>query len=404
LQEIGGEVAPGFEAVRAAFHENFRTRREVGAACSVFFNGRCVVNLWGGSRDPSRGEPWLEDTLVPVFSSTKGMASFCLALAHSRGLIDYRKPVAEYWPEFAAGGKQNITVGELMSHRAGLCALRPRLAFSDLADPDRMADVCAAEKPAWEPGTRHGYHGMTLGWYTAELIRRVDPKGRSIGRFFREELAEPLGLDFYIGLPTSIPDERLAQLQTKGYVARMIFNMNKMPSSVVLGMLNPFSLTSRAFGNPKILATPAQYNDRKFLELEVPAANGVGTATSLAKIYGEFASGGESLGIRAETLSALADPVPAPVGGSRDVVLGIDTNFSLGFLRPSRKIEFGSSPRAYGIGGTGGSTGYADPDLKLGFGYAMNRLDYYLAGDPRAIALGRAAEACARRLLDESAA
>jgi CubicO group peptidase (beta-lactamase class C family) len=244
---------------------------------------------------------------------------------------------------------------------------------------------------------------MTLGWYMAELIRRVDPKGRSIGRFFRDELAEPLGLDFYIGLPGSIPDERLARLQTKGYVARMISNMNKMPASVVLGMLNPFPLTSRAFGNPKILATPEQYNDRKFLELEVPAANGVGTATSLAKLYGEFAAGGEVLGIKAETLSALADPAPAPSGGSRDVALGIDTNYSLGFLRPSQKIQFGSSPSAYGMGGTGGSTGYADPDLKLGFGYSMNRLDYYLAGDPRAIALGRAAEACARRLLDESA-
>jgi CubicO group peptidase (beta-lactamase class C family) len=157
LHDIEGEVAPGFEAVSAAFAQNFETCREVGAACSVFFNGRCVVNLWGGSRDPSREAPWLEDTLVPVFSSTKGMASFCLALAHSRGLIDYRKPVAEYWPEFAAAGKQDIEVGELMSHRAGLCALHPRLAFSDLADPDRMADVCAAEKPAWEPGTRHGY-------------------------------------------------------------------------------------------------------------------------------------------------------------------------------------------------------------------------------------------------------
>lgn len=124
MQDIEGNVAPGFEAVRTAFNENFKTRREVGAACSVFFNGRCVVNLWGGSRDPSGEAPWLENTLVPVFSSTTGMASFCLALAHSRGLVDYREPVAKYWPEFAAGGKQDIEVGELMSHRAGLCALR----------------------------------------------------------------------------------------------------------------------------------------------------------------------------------------------------------------------------------------------------------------------------------------
>jgi len=208
LVEIRGFVSTGFDAVYEAFAENFSLRREVGAACCVYHKGEKVADLWGGVRNKATGEPWEEDTMALVYSATKGLAAMTLAVAHSRGWLDYDELVSKYWPEFAQNGKDKITVRQLLAHQAGLFALDEPIHKSLVADLDRLADVLARQKPAWEPGTRQGYHAITLGFFEGELLRRIDPQHRSLGQFFQDEIATPLSLDFYIRLPESIPNSR----------------------------------------------------------------------------------------------------------------------------------------------------------------------------------------------------
>src|SRR6187200_2198411 len=198
---IHGRISPGFEPVRDAFVRNFASRRELGGACCVYHRGVKVVDLWGGVRNKQTGEPWNEDTMVLVYSATKGLAAMTLALAHSRGWLDYDERVAEYWPEFAQSGKRSVTVRQLLGHEAGLPVVDERLDPRILEDFDRLATAIAKQRPAWPPGKRHGYHGVSLGWYEGELMRRVDPEGRTLGRFFAEEIAAPLGLEVYFGAP-----------------------------------------------------------------------------------------------------------------------------------------------------------------------------------------------------------
>src|SRR5687767_8903077 len=207
---IAEPVSPGFEPVWHAFADNFAHRRELGGACAAYRHGTKVVDLWGGIRNSQTGEPWERNTMVLVYSATKGLAAMTLALAHSRGWLDYQERVCTYWPEFAQAGKDKITVRQLLAHQAGLHAFGYKLDKSVFADLDRLAVLLARERPAWEPGRRQAYHAISLGFFESELLRRVDPRHRSLGRFFEDEIAKPLGLDFYIRLPESIPDARLA--------------------------------------------------------------------------------------------------------------------------------------------------------------------------------------------------
>lgn len=399
--EVKGSVAAGFEPVRQAFVENFRRGKEDGAACAVWFRGEKVVDLWGGVRDPKAGTPWEEDTIVNVFSTTKGMSSMALAVAHSKGLLDYDERVATYWPEFAQNGKEHVTIRQLLAHQAGLAAVTEPMDLELLADPDRVADAIAKQEPAWTPGEHHGYHAVTLGFYEGELLRRVDPEHRTIGRYFAEEVAAPLGLDFHIGLTDAVDRSRIAPIQGDNYAMRMLFNLQKLPPAFVLGFLAPWSITNRAFSNPAVLGVPARYNDEPMRRLELPASNGHGTARSIAKAYGTLAVGGGPLGLKPETLAALEQPGKPPTQGTFDLVLRREMNFALGYCKPSSAFQFGSSSRAYGTPGAGGSFGFADPDLQLGFGYVMNRMDFYIVADPRETALSRAALACAARRMQE---
>jgi CubicO group peptidase (beta-lactamase class C family) len=389
-----GDVDEGYGPVADAFRRNFAERNEIGAACAVYRDGRKVVDLWGGYRDGTTRAPWERDTLVPMFSTTKGVASMALAVARSRGLVDYDAPVASYWPEFAAAGKERVTVRQLLSHQAGLCAIDEKLELADLADLDRIADKIARQRPAWEPGTRHGYHGITLGWYEGELIRRVDPQRRTLGHFFADEVAGPLGLEFHIGLPDTVLPERLATIH--GYKpAEMMLHLREFPPRFVFAFLNPRSITYRTFGNPRVTGLVNEYNRRELLRIEIPAANGVGTARSVACAYGEFATGGRTLGLTAETLDALSRPAVAPTGGRTDVVLHVESVFSLGYVKPFPRFRFGSpAGLAFGTPGAGGSFGFADPDVGIGFAYAMNRTGFRLYDDPRELALREALYRC----------
>lgn len=387
---IAGDVDDGYGPIADAFRKNFAEHGEIGAACAVYRDGRKVVDLWGGYADGRTRRPWAEDTVVTMFSTTKGVSSMAIALAHSRGVIDYDATVASYWPDFAQAGKAGVTVRQLLSHQAGLPAISTTLDLDVLGSVDLLSAALASEAPSWEPGTRHGYHGITLGWYESELLRHADPQGRTLGRFFADEVAAPLGLDFWIGLPNSIGEDRRATIH--GYrPPELLLHLHEMPPRFVLGFLNPTSITFKAFGNPRILGILDNYNRRDVLRIELPAANGTGTVRSVAAAYGEFATGGTRLGLRPDTLDALKRPAEPPGGGLFDVVLRTDTIFSLGYVKPFPRFRFGSrAGLAFGTPGAGGSFGFADPDTGVGFAYAMNRTGFRLWDDPRELALRQA--------------
>lgn len=370
-----------------AFRRNLSSGREIGAAAAVYRDGRKVVDLWGGLRDASTRAPWQKDTLVTVFSVTKGVASLVVAVVASRGLIDYDARVADYWPEFAQAGKAAVTVRQLLGHQAGLVVIDPPLTMSDLTDPERMSAKIAAQAPLWPPGTRHGYHAVTLGWYMSELIRRTDTKGRTIGRFFADEVAQPVNLDFHIGLPPGVGD-RVAHLRRPTKVMAMRQAV-RTPPRQLLAVVNPFGLSARSVAlvdGVKIV----DVNSDELRALEIPAGNGTGTARALAKLYGLAAIGGAELGLTSEVLAALKAPAVSPTNGGRDFVGQADTSYSLGFNKPTPSWVFGSSGNAFGTPGAGGSFAFADPDTGVGFAYAMNQMGVYPVSDPRELALRQA--------------
>jgi CubicO group peptidase (beta-lactamase class C family) len=389
VSSVGGDVDEGYGKVADAFRRNLDSGQEVGAAFAVYRDGRKVVDLWGGYRNGITQEPWEQDTLVTVFSSTKGVASLAVAVAASRGLISYDAKVADYWPEFAQGSKEAITVRQLLAHQAGLCAIKPPLTLQDVADPAAMSAKLAAQAPAWTPGTRHGYHAITLGWYEGELIRRTDPAGRSLGRFFAEELAAPLGLDFYIGLPASVDRARVALLDAWTQ-PQMLLHLNSLPPRFVAAMLSPFGLSARSLTVAKGINSLGAFNRDELRVIEMPAGNGTGTARSLAKLYGSAATGGSEIGLVPRVLDELKKPAIPPTNGLRDRVLHVETIFSLGFCKPVPICVFGSSGNAFGTPGAGGSFGFADPDTGTGYGYVMNKMGFHLVSDPRELALRNA--------------
>jgi len=386
---IEGSADEGYGKVADAFRANFAAHREVGAAVAVYRNGVKVVDLWGGYRNGFTKTPWQQDTVVNMFSTTKGIASLAVTVAASRGLISYDAKVADYWPEFAQAGKADVTVRQLLSHQAGLSALDAPLLLADLADVDKLSAVLAAQAPAWVPGTRHGYHALTLGWYESELLRHADPAGRTLGRFFADEVAAPLGLDLHIGLPASVDRDRVAYLH--GWPrAEALLHLYAMPPRLALSLLNPRSLTGRSVNVPNDVDAMRDFNREEVRTVEIPAANGIGPARAVAKAYSCAATGGRELGLTPDTLAALTQSARTPTGGIRDKVLHVDSVFSLGYCKPIAHFNFGSSDKAFGTPGLGGSFGFADPDTGVGFAYVMNRLGFHLWSDPRELALRQA--------------
>jgi CubicO group peptidase (beta-lactamase class C family) len=391
-QQVHGHVSRGFEAVRDAFAANFAQRHELGGACCVYVDGEKVVDLWGGTRNKKTGEPWEQDTMVVVHSATKGLAAMTLAIAHSRGWVDYEERVATYWPEFAQNGKEKITVRQLLAHQAGLFAFDEPVDQRVVADLDQLAAVMARHKPVWEPGTRQAYHGLTLGFYEGELMRRVDPRHRTLGQFFQDEIATPLGEDFYIRLPEDVPNSRLATLSPPGMIEMLI---GFRPVRLLVEGLNRRSNISRALAvNP---GTSIYLDESRVYarNLEVPAGGGVGTARAIAHAYSVFATGGRELGLREETLELLAAPAVPPTRGFYDECLKGEVQFSFGFMKPSDTWRFGNA-RSFGSPGTGGALGFADPDAGIGYGYVTSRMGTVFTGDPRDVALRDALYAALR--------
>lgn len=386
---VGGDVDEGYGAVADAFRRTIASGRETGAAVAAYRDGVKVVDLWGGYRNSAAREPWQQDTIVNVFSTTKGVAALAIAAAVSQGLLDYDAKIVDYWPEFGQAGKGAITVRQLLGHQAGLAAIAPDFTLSDVTDPELMARRLAVQVPEWAPGSRQGYHAVTLGWYQSELIRRVDPKRRTIGRFLAEEITGPMGLDFFIGLPESVDRSRVAILDpvTRG---GMLLNLHRTPPGFVLSLFNPKSLTARAFRVVEGAKTAGDLNRDELRVVEIPSVNGTATARSIAALYGDAAVGGPGLALSPSTRDALAAPAVPPTGGVRDAVLHVDISYSLGLGKPTATHVFGSTGKAFGWPGMGGSFGFADPDTGVGFAYVMNRMGTYPHSDPRELALRQA--------------
>jgi CubicO group peptidase (beta-lactamase class C family) len=298
-----------------------------------------------------------------------------LVIASSRGWLDYDERVATYWPEFAENGKADVTVRQLLAHEAGLVFLDEQLTVEKLRDLDYVARLLEKKTPEWPPGTRHGYHAMSIGFYMQEIIRRVDPAHRTLGRFFHEEIARPLGIDFYIGLPHEVPDSRLARVKPLSR-ARALAAIPTTPLELIAKVLSPRSLLRKSLAFVEL-----SWNERRSLEVEVPAGNGVGTARAIARAYSAFAEGGTEVGIDARTFAQITEPEARAL--PKDVILGVSTCFSLGFARPGPDVTFGSSPRAFGFPGAGGSFAFADPDARVGYAYVMNKMNFHLVDDPR---------------------
>jgi len=361
--EVRGFVAPGFENVREAFRENWQGY-EVGACVSVVHQGRTVVDLWGGWLDRECTRPWLGDTLVNVYSTTKGMGSLAAAILADEGRLDYEARVVEYWPEFRAEGKDQITVAQLLSHQAGLCGLPRKTTVEDLYDWEGMVRKLAAMKPLWEPGTAAGYHAVTWGFFPGELILRIT--GKTLGAYFHEKVAGPLKADFYIGLPDSEMD-RVADLigPNRARVPQKKIDPNReMPPFYRIALMNP---SIRPFKDA---------SSHAWRKAELAAANGQANARGIARIYGALAGGGEIDGVRIISRAGIeAATIEEVDGGQPNLVTGRATRFGRGFrLNSEGDYDYGPNPRSFGHAGAGGSLGFADPDANLGFGYAMNQM------------------------------
>jgi CubicO group peptidase (beta-lactamase class C family) len=362
--QIAGHCDERFRGVKDAFASNFDKFDEVGAAVSVVIDGEIVVDLWGGYMDAARTRPWERDTIVNVWSTTKGIVATCAHRLVDQGLLDLDAPVAKYWPEFAQNGKEMIPVRYLLSHQAGLPALREPLPAGSAFKWEVITEALGSEEPWWEPGSRHGYHAFTWGWLVGEVIRRVT--GQSVGTYFRKEIGEPLGLDFHIGLAPE-DDARTAEVISPDLP-------EPGETNFVMEMLrDPQSMPFKVLANPPDLFLPGVVNTRDWRAAEIPAANGHGNARAVARFYGALARGGELDGVRVVSSEAIERATVEQASG-RDEVLGLDLRVGLGYALTGPETPLGPNPRAFGHSGAGGSLGFADLDARVGFGYTMNRM------------------------------
>lgn len=383
---IHGTCDPAFAPVRAAFASNFERFPELGAAVCAAVRGRVVVDLWAGFRDAARTAPWRGDTIVNVFSATKGAVALCAhALAEKRAL-DVDAPVAASWPEFGAAGKGRVLVAQLLDHSAGLPALRAEPKEGALYDWQAMTAALAAEEPFWEPGARHGYHAVTFGFLVGEVIRRAS--GQRVGAFLREAVAGPLGLDLHIGTGAE-HDGRIAE------VPPTIASAKDLGGAFGASFRDPASLTSMAFTRPRDLVSPGLVNTVRARRAEIPALNGHANARALARMYGALANGGALAGAARVLSPEAVEAALAERSAGLDAVLLAESRFSLGFMLPSALRPFGRGPRTFGHPGAGGALGFADPDAGLGFGYTPNQtIASGEGGDPRWPALIEAVYSC----------
>ena len=379
--EVAGFCDPQFERVAEEFVRNFRERGEVGASVCVMLEGETFVDLWGGSADPASNKPWIEDTITHVWSATKGATALCAHILIERGMLDLEAPVVRYWPEFGQAGKESIPVKMLLNHQSGLAAISEPLPQGALFEWELMVRALERQEPFWKPGSMHGYHGFTFGWLVGEVVRRVS--GKSLGTFFREEVAEPLGLDFWIGLPEALenrvapiipadppgPDEPLSPM-----MAAMAADPTSLQTLVLFntgGYMMPGP--DGVFGFNTLAAHAAEFG----------SVGAMTNARGLAGMYAPLANGGSLNDVSLVSRDSLARMEAVSSASSLDMTVLLPTRFSLGYVKSTdnRRVPFTTkedsmilSEEAFGHPGFGGAIGFADPVARMSFGYAMNRM------------------------------
>lgn len=381
---VHGGADEGWGAVADAFARNFAEHGDIGAACTVYVDGRAVVDLWGGLADRAAGREWRDDTLCITFSTTKGVTAVVCNRLMEQGRLDPDAPVAAYWPEFAANGKDRITVGDVLSHRAGLAHCEGTFTLDEVVAVRPVVDALAAQAPSWEPGTAHGYHARTYGWLTGEIVRRVT--GVSLGAWFATELAAPLHLDLHIGLPEPL-EPRVARLYPP--VADP-----QLQELIDAAMSDPATSMGRVMSGPSgLFRYDDMWNTRALHATEMPSSNGIGDARSLARLYAACIGEVETPagGFRA-LADATVDRATVTRSAGTDLVLGIPSAFGLGFTGPAM-LPPGVGPGAFGHAGAGGSLAFADRAAGLAFGYVMNQMQLGMTGDARTETLVAAAYA-----------
>jgi CubicO group peptidase (beta-lactamase class C family) len=391
VSKIAGQVETGWEPVRDAFESNFATTEEVGAGVSVYHRGAKVVDLWGGSFDADGTSAYTDDTLQLVFSTTKGITAIAVGMCVDRGLLDYAERVSTYWPEFAAKGKGEATVSQLLSHQCGLYTVDGKLTLAEALDWDTITTRLADSAPRWPIGTNHGYHALTYGWLAGELVRRVDPQHRSLGTFVREEIVEPLGVELYIGLPEEL-EPRVSPMLTSpppsdpavaAMAAAFMGPGTRAGDALTLG--GAFKVGNDEGGNV--------FNTRALHAAEVPAANAITNARSLARIYAATLAPIDGLQVLSDATREVARTTVTPAGEA-DACLIFPSTFGMGFMTHGGFTPYAGAG-SFGHPGAGGSVAFAQPERELAFGYVMNQMASNLAGDLRAQALIDAAAKCA---------
>ena len=380
---INGSSTEQFSEVRREFERNFSERHEVGASVCVTLDGETVVDLWGGTADPARGRAWERDTIGLIWSSTKGATSLVAWMLVARGELDLDAPVAEYWPEFAKNGKENLPVRFLLTHQAGLAALRDPIPSDGYFDWDLITDLLAAQEPLWEPGTRHGYHALTYGHLVGEVCRRIT--GETIGEFFRREIAEPRALEFWIGLPAECEDRIAPTIP-----AALPGPDDPIPSFYRAGMSDPASVPGLVLFNSGDLLAPGFMNTKRGHASGLPAMGGIANARGLAGMYRALAIGGDGL-VGPDEVAGMSSTMAAGL----DATMLVPTRWSTGFVKSIDNSHLGPGDRdgcvmsenAFGYVGMGGSMGFADPSAYLSFGYTMNRQGMTTGLDARAQSL-----------------
>jgi len=380
---VNGYCDERFVEAKKIFEESIDSGFELGCAITLEVEGEVVLDLWGGHADLDKTEDWKEDTIVNVFSTTKGMAAMCLLQLVEKGLIDLDAPVSQYWPEFSTNGKEAIPVRYLLCHKSGLCGVREPLDQGSFTNWELICSELAKQEPFWEPGTAHGYHAITFGHLVGEVVRRVS--GKTIGQYFSDEIAKPLDLDFWIGLPED-KFSRVTDIypDIPGLLQKILMPiLSRIPRSLApdmvrmfLDMGDPTTPAGAAFNNPKMSMETGdmEANTTRWRKAEIPAANGHGTARSIAKLYGALAIGGSRDGVHVLNPETIEMARQTESDG-KDLVLGqIHTRFGLGFMLGTEDVSMGPNKDAMGHGGAGGSLGFADPDNKISLGFIMNQM------------------------------
>jgi CubicO group peptidase (beta-lactamase class C family) len=393
---LSGTCAPGWEQVRDAVHTNFAAGEEVGCSVAVYHKGKLVVDLVAGWADRAKTKEYADDALQVVFSTTKGVTATAVAMCVERGLLSYELPVAHYWPEFAQNGKGNVTVAQLLSHQAGLYTVERHMELEEILHWNTITAELAGMAPLWEPGTAHGYHALTFGWLAGELIRRVD--GRGVGQFIQEEIAGPLGVEIYVGLPEALENRVVPLLQGRdpNEPAQPETEEARQVRELLEQFMGPNTPGGKALSLSGSWTGEGLFNRSDVLRAEIPAANGATNARSLAAMYAALQHPVNGVQLLSGAMREAAFTVQTPANEA-DKCLVVPTSFAMGYMAASDFTPY-AGEGSCGHPGFGGSVAFLQPQRELAFGYAMNKLAANLAGDTRAKTLMDAAARCADAL------